>query len=166
MTSGEFITYDISGLEPIERVMLKELLTADGVEFRGNDVMLVVPIEAEAIADGRVAYVERYAAVLADVSENAQRVREGDTSAARCEACGSSPAAPIRLRRQTGMIVVRTMHSLEAVLCDACAAAATKRFQTETAVKGWTGVVSALSNPVVIASNANNRRKHKKNLNS
>jgi hypothetical protein len=39
-----------------------------------------------------------------------------------------------------------------------------KDFQKQTAIKGWLGIWSVVSNPVVMATNAKNRRKHRKVL--
>lgn len=166
MGDDGFVRYDVSGLEPIERALVRDRLENDRITFRLTDDVLIVGAASEVAVDGHIAYVEAYAGALKRESERAELVRQGRTDLATCDACGTSPAAPITLRRQTGMVVVRSTHQLSAVLCDACAAAATRSFQTQTAVKGWTGVVSAISNPVFLASNAANRRKHKKNLNS
>jgi Zn-dependent membrane protease YugP len=44
------------------------------------------------------------------------------------------------------------------------AAEAYKQFQKSTAIKGWTGVRSALMNPIVLGTNAVNRNKHRRKL--
>lgn len=166
MANDGFVRYDISALEPIERALLRDRLNGDAITFRLTEDVLIVDDADEAAVDVHIVYVEAYAKTLQQESQRAELVKQGRSDLARCEVCGDSPAAPITLRRQTAMVVVRSTHQLSAVLCDRCAAAATKSYQTQTAVKGWTGVVSALSNPVFLASNAANRRKHKKNLNS
>ena len=81
-----------------------------------------------------------------------------------CQACGGSPAAPIKLRRGVGMVVVARTYTRDAILCDKCASIATTEFQSKTAVQGWTSPRSALANPFFLASNAVNRVKHKKLL--
>jgi len=84
--------------------------------------------------------------------------------AGTCEACGSSPAAPIKLKRNVGLVVVHRTYTVTAVLCASCADSATSEFQKETLVKGWTSPRSALLNPATIAANAFRKHKHRKQL--
>lgn len=86
------------------------------------------------------------------------------SAGAKCEVCGSTPAARIKLRRGVGLVLAQRIYTADAILCDVCAAAATSEYQSKTAIQGWTSPHSALMNPFFIASNAVNRAKHKKNL--
>jgi len=97
---------------------------------------------------------------IESIQENARLEKLGHQSPA-CEICGERPAASIDLRRQVGMVVVMRQYSATAVLCEGCAKKAYTEFQKSTALKGWTGVKSALMNPVVIGANAVNKKRHK-----
>ena len=164
MDDTDIVRYDLGELMPIERGMLRDRLESEHIPFRiAEDVLFIEAID-ESDVDGHIAYVEAYASALHRISTDASLARSGRAGVTRCELCGASPAAAITLRRQTGMIVVRSTHQLSAVLCNSCAATATKSYQTQTALKGWTGVISAVSNPVFLATNAVNRSKHKKKL--
>lgn len=84
--------------------------------------------------------------------------------AGTCEACGRSSAAPIKLKRNVGPVVVHRAYTVTAVLCATCADTVTSEFQKETIVKGWTSPRSALLNPGTIAANAFLKHKHRKQL--
>jgi hypothetical protein len=84
--------------------------------------------------------------------------------AGTCEICGHSPAAPIKLKRHVGLVVVHRTHTITAVLCAECAERVTAEFQKETLKKGWTSPRSALFNPGTIAANAIRKQKHKRQL--
>lgn len=80
------------------------------------------------------------------------------------DACGRSPAAPIKLKRNVGLVLVHRTYTAKPVLCAACAEIATKEFQRETLVKGWTSPRSALFNPATIAGNAIRQKRHERRL--
>lgn len=82
----------------------------------------------------------------------------------KCEICGHSPAAEIKLKRNVGLVVAHRKITARAVLCATCAEKATKEFQRETLIKGWTSPRSALSNPGTIAANAIRKKRHEKRL--
>ena len=81
-----------------------------------------------------------------------------------CEICGRTPAAEIKLKRNVGLVVAHRRIIAKAVLCSICAEEATKEFQRETLIKGWTSPRSALSNPGTIAANAIRKKMHEKRL--
>ena len=63
-----------------------------------------------------------------------------------------------------GLVVAHRRIIAKAVLCSICAEQATKEFQRETLIKGWTSPRSALSNPGTIAANAIRKKRHEKQL--
>lgn len=162
--SASQVKYDIGELDPLERSALREVLTARGIRFQLTDSVLLVYAEDEATVDGLLAALEQVGEELRQEAAAARSVPARAVGGRVCELCGRGPAAPLVLRRQVGMIVVASTHTVDAVLCDSCAQAATRSFQKQTAIKGWTGVRSALTNPVVIATNARNRKKHRDQL--
>jgi hypothetical protein len=81
-----------------------------------------------------------------------------------CEACGRSPAAPIKLKRNVGLVVVHRTVTAQAMLCSGCADAATKQFQRQTLAKGWTSPRSALANPATMVGNAFRKRRHERTI--
>jgi hypothetical protein len=81
-----------------------------------------------------------------------------------CEACGRAPAAPIKLKRNVGLVVVHRTITAEAMLCADCAEAATKQFQRQTLAKGWTSPRSALANPATMVGNAFRKRRHERTI--
>lgn len=82
----------------------------------------------------------------------------------KCERCGKSPAAQIVLRRTVGLVIVASTAQAQLILCEPCASSATKEFQKQTALKGWTSMYSAAINPFILGSNAKNRRKHRREI--
>lgn len=84
----------------------------------------------------------------------------------QCEICGRTPAAEIKLKRNVGLVVAHRRIIAKAVLCSDCAEQATKEFQRETLIKGWTSPRSALSNPGTIAANAIRKKRHEMRLSS
>ena len=161
--SNPNVKYDVSKLDPLERSALREVLTEKGIRFQLNLGLLIVYPDDEAVVDENLAKVEKVGSELraqALAAPTSGRISSG----IGCQICGRTPAAPIVLRRQVGMVIVATTHTIDAVLCDQCAQAATRDFQKQTAIKGWTGVRSALTNPIVIATNARNRKKHRNQL--
>jgi hypothetical protein len=81
-----------------------------------------------------------------------------------CEVCGSQPAAQIVLRQLTGLVVVMSSMQYNPVLCAPCGEIASRESQRQTLAKGWWSVGSAVLNPIVLAANSRNRRKHRNNL--
>jgi hypothetical protein len=158
------LSYDVSLLEPIERALLGQVLDRREIAHEMYDGVLVVALRDEADVDEIISGVENYAGELRAEGERDEKIRAGDRSLQRCEFCGASPAAPLRLRRQVGMVIVSSTHTFDALLCNTCASTATRSFQKQTAIKGWTGIRSALMNPVVLTSNAKNRRRHRKQI--
>lgn len=157
--------YDLSGFDAYERSLTNGWLEELAVEYQLTDSVLSVSSHDEATVDRIIDEVERHSAELKAAADHSARVARGELPP-NCELCGRSPAAPITLRRQVGMVVVSSSYTVQAVLCEACAREAHKDYQKQTAIKGWTGVKSALINPVVIATNANNKRKHQRTIES
>ena len=81
-----------------------------------------------------------------------------------CELCGAQPAAEITLRRLTGAVILFSSYQSNPVLCASCGEVATAEMQKQTLAKGWWSASSAVLNPVVLATNSNNKRKHQKRL--
>jgi hypothetical protein len=157
------VKYDLSTVEPAVRVGVSKELTALGVLFNLHDGVLSVSDADEEVVDAVIAKHEQIEEVLESMEQTAKGVRAG-TASPNCEICGRQPAAFLELRRQVGMVVAMTTYRSETMACGDCANAAYKEFQKQTAIKGWTGVRSALMNPVVLATNANAIKKHRDEL--
>jgi hypothetical protein len=154
------VKYNLSTVEPAVRVGVSRELTALGVLFNLHDGVLSVSDADEEAVDAVIAKHEQIEEVLESMQQTAKGVRAG-TMSPNCEICGRVPAAHLELRRQVGMVVVMTTYRSEIIACEDCATAAYREFQKQTAIKGWTGVRSALMNPVVLAANANAIKKHR-----
>jgi hypothetical protein len=85
----------------------------------------------------------------------------GPSPTGACEVCGSTPAAPILLKRNVGLFIARRSYTLEAVLCASCAQIAARRFQVESLTKGWFGVASAPINVWNLAANSARASSHR-----
>lgn len=159
----ERVRYDISELHSYVTAVLREKLSAASIDFNITDGVLSVPRSRESEVDIAINESEEALRTL-EASQNASREVHSGQRSPSCELCGQTPAAPIDLRRQVGMVVLLKTYRAEMTLCEACAAEAYKQFQKSTAIKGWTGVKSALMNPIVLGTNAVNRNKHRKKL--
>ena len=154
------VKYNLSTVEPAVRVGVSRELSALGVLFNLHDGVLSVSDTDEEAVDAVIAKHEQIEEVLESMQQTAKGIRAG-TMSPNCEICGRQPAALLELRRQVGMVVVMTTHRSEIIACGDCANAAYREFQKQTAIKGWTGVRSAMMNPVVLATNANAIKKHR-----
>lgn len=157
------VRYDISELHALEVQFLTSGLETAGVPFTYDDHTLTSSRMFESVIDDLLNQAAEYLNDLETTQEKARRVSVGLDSP-ECENCGASPAAPIDLRRQVGMVVLMKTYSAELILCSNCADQAYRQYQKSTVLKGWTGVRSALMNPIIIGTNAVNRSKHRKHL--
>ena len=154
------IRYDISELDPLAITGLVHDLNVDQIKFTVEANVLSVPRSLELKVDAHIARNEFEVNEIESMQDNARLEKSGHQAPA-CEICGERPAASIDLRRQAGMVVVMRQYSATAVLCERCAQKSYTEFQKSTALKGWTGVKSALMNPFVIGTNAVNKKRHK-----
>ena len=138
------LKYDISNLHSLEIQFLISKL-------RDRDVQFTIDESAAELQ-------------LLESHQTESRLIKQGTQSPYCQICGKTPAAPIDLRRQVGMVVLMRTYTSEMTLCSSCADVAYRQFQKSTAIKGWTGIRSALMNPIVIGTNAVNKGKHRKNL--
>ena len=157
------VRYDISKFHSYETAYLQERLSDAGIKFKITDGILSVPRSHELEVDKAISESERALEAIESNQSTAREIHSGRL-APSCEICGRSPAAPLDLRRQVGMVVVMKTYRSEMTLCNSCASEAYKQFQKSTAIKGWTGVKSALMNPIVLGTNTINRNKHRKKL--
>lgn len=155
MGLDESVVYDLANYSPVERQMVRQVLTESGIAFQLSNLSLTVKKSSEFQVDAVLRGVE----LLSEVKhERIARLSENLTPS--CELCGSRPAAQLVLRRHVGLVIVGTTYTVDNVLCDDCGSKATHEFQKQTAKKGWTGVRSALINPIVLVANARNRQTH------
>lgn len=83
--------------------------------------------------------------------------REGE-----CVLCGWAPAAPVRLRRVTGMVLLwRTSVTDVPGLCRLCADRAFHDAQSHNLAAGWWGVIAPVANAVALISNAVRLHRHR-----
>ena len=154
------IKYNLSQSPPALRVDVSKALNERGILFNMNDGMLLISDSDEETVDEIIALYEQVEEFHQAAQDEAVAIKSGYL-AQSCELCGTRPAAPLALKRQVGMVVVMSMYRADLVLCGTCGDAAYKEFQKQTAIKGWTGMRSALMNPVVLGTNAAAIKKHR-----
>lgn len=157
------LKYDISNLHSLEIQFLISRLRDRDVQFTIDEQVLKVPRHHEQVVDNALEESAAELQLLESHQTESRLIKQG-TQSPYCEICGQTPAAPIDLRRQVGMVVLMKTYTSEMTLCSSCADEAYRQFQKSTAIKGWTGIRSALMNPIVIGTNAVNKSKHRKNL--
>lgn len=157
------VRYDISEMESLARLAMFERLDKEQIDFTFKSGILTADRSMEGRIDEIIRDAELAVADLEESQDLAREIKRGDRGAI-CDTCGSTPAASIDLRRQVGMVVVMKSYRAQAILCEACADMTYKQFQKSTALKGWTGLRSAIMNPVVLSVNAINRNKHRRSL--
>ena len=162
-TRSAELKYDISNLHSLEIQFLISKLRDRDVQFTIDELVLKVSRQQEQAVD--IALEESAVELqLLESHQTESRLIKQGTQSPCCQICGQTPAAPIDLRRQVGMVVLMKTYTSEMTLCSTCADEAYRQFQKSTVIKGWTGIRSALMNPIVIGTNAVNRSKHRKNL--
>lgn len=154
------VKYDLSSVAASVRVGVARELNEKGILFNLNDGVLSIADEDESIVDDIVGRHEMLDDAIETIQQESVAVSEG-VLAPSCELCGRRPAAPLTLRRQVGMLVVMSTYRGEFIACGPCGDLAYKEYQKQTAIKGWTGVKSALMNPVVIGANSAAIKKHR-----
>ena len=159
------LRYDFSELDDLVATAVRHDLEVDGIDYfyDTETKILTVLKEHENRVDEHISFNESYVRE-SDEAQHRSRLEKTGNASPICELCGTSPAAPIELRRQVALVVVRQTYRAEAILCESCARTAYAKFQKSTALKGWTGVLSALTNPLLIGSNVVNKQKHKNRL--
>lgn len=157
------IKYDLSELGAASRERIEVGLTQAKILFLIDGDSLSVDKSDEGKVDEIIAKTEQIEDFYEATQSEARAVQQGSISRS-CEICGSRPAASLSLRRQVGMVVVMRQYEVDAVLCSPCAERAYVDFQKQTAIKGWTGVRSALMNPVMLSANAVNIRRHREQI--
>jgi hypothetical protein len=157
------LRYDVSELHPRELAFLRWRLYNLMIPVTIEDELLVVDRAYEQAVDEALEASAQDFKDLVATQEVAREVKSG-VRAPSCEICGRSPAAPLDLRRQVGMVIVMRTYSAQMTLCESCADTAYRQFQKSTVIKGWTGVRSALMNPVIIGTNAVNTGRHRQKI--
>ena len=171
MSDESVVRYDLSALDAAERFAIIGNLDESNISYQFDDGVLAVGCADEASVDQIVAEAEEWGAQQREFRQQADTVIAGEArpDQMRCEGfdvdyCGNSPAAKIVLRRQVGQLIVHTSYQTELVLCDKCGKIAFDHFQKQTAIKGWLVIRSAVTNPVVMATNVKNRNVHRQTL--
>ena len=149
------IRYDLSDLDPAVRAEVIKEINRRGILNTYIDHVVLVPDEFEDAVDALVQTEEIRGQFQREHEEHLQMIRAG-LRPESCDNCGSSPAAHLVLRRQVGMIVLAKTETFDAYLCRSCGENLRKWIQKQNAIKGWTGVKSALMNPVVLGTNERN----------
>ena len=164
------VRYDLSALDAAERLVIIGELEESDISHQFEDGVLTVGRADEAAVDQIIEEAEEWGEQQREYRQQAATVLAGGASPdqMRCggfdvEYCGNSPAAEPILRRLGGLVIVWTSYNLQLVLCDSCGEKAFKDFQKQTATKGWFNPIS-FTNPVVMATNARNRKRHRQAL--
>jgi len=76
-----------------------------------------------------------------------------------CIMCGSSPAANVTIRQETGKIVFRTRRRVEGPMCRSCGLAIFREMTNKTLMTGWWGVISFFTNIYSIFKNIGARNR-------
>lgn len=63
-----------------------------------------------------------------------------------CFLCGSTPAVPVSLRRQVGLLLVRRSYAIDETLCRDCGLAMQRDWTARTLWTGWWGLISIFAN--------------------
>jgi len=158
------INYDLSELGAAARERIEESLTLAKILYLLDKETLSIDKSDEVKVDEIISATESIEEFFEAAQSEARAVRSGTVGRA-CELCGSRPAASLSLRRQVGMVIVMRQYEVDAVLCSSCAERSYVDFQKQTAIKGWTGVRSALMNPVMLSANLVNIRRHREQIN-
>ena len=158
------INYDLSELGLAARERIEQSLTEARILYLIDAASLSIDKDDEETVDRIISATETLDDYYNTTQSEARAVRDGTLGRA-CEICGDRPAAALSLRRQVGMVIIMRQYEVDAVLCSRCAERAYVDFQKQTAIKGWTGVRSALMNPVMLSANAVNIRRHREQIN-
>ncbi len=165
------VRYDLSALDAAERFAILNYLEGSDISRQFEDGVLTIGRADEAAVDQIIEEAEEWGEQEREYRQQAATVLAGGASPdeMRCggfdvEYCGNSPAAELVLRRLVGQVIVGTSYNLQLVLCDSCGEKAFKDFQKQTAIKGWLGLRTAITNPVVMATNLKNRKRHRQAL--
>lgn len=76
------------------------------------------------------------------------------TRRAACQNCGThGPVIAASYRQNTGMLMMRRSHHVEALLCRSCSVSFFGKMTLHTAVLGWWGTISAFVTPLFILNN-------------
>jgi hypothetical protein len=73
--------------------------------------------------------------------------------------CGSSPAADVTLRQETGKILLRTRRQIGGPMCRSCGLAVFREMTNKTLMTGWWGVISFFTNIATIVRNVGARNR-------
>lgn len=76
-----------------------------------------------------------------------------------CQVCGRAPAIQLHLRCVTGMILMYSIRTERHLLCRDCGIARFRTVSGESMVGGWWGLIAYFANVIVLAENANQRRR-------
>lgn len=74
-----------------------------------------------------------------------------------CQLCGSAPAAELKFRRETGLILVRQRRLVEGTYCRDCGLSLFRETTDKTLMTGWWGFISFFANWITIVSNVAGR---------
>lgn len=157
------VRYDLGDLPPAARLGIAKQLDSLGILYNLHNNVLTVADHEENRVDDVISRQEQIEKFFEQTEAEARAEASGDLTRP-CELCGGRPAAMLSIRRQVGLVLVMRTYSADAMVCGKCGDEIYRTFQKQTAVKGWTGVRSALFNPVIIATNANNIRKHREEI--
>jgi len=152
-------SYDLSDYSAVERQMVRNVLNESRIAYDLTEMTLTVEKSKEFQVDAVLRGIELLTSSINDSLEEVDEIFEPS-----CDFCGNRPAAPLTVRRQVGLVIIGTTYTADNILCNDCGRTMTIEYQKQTAIKGWTGIRSALMNPVVIATNARNRRRHQQEL--
>ena len=78
-----------------------------------------------------------------------------------CQICHRTPAAPIKLTQQTGMVFTRRSGAMNTVLCRSCGTALFRQAQSHNLASGWWGIISFFANFFYLGGNAFRSMKHR-----
>jgi hypothetical protein len=85
--------------------------------------------------------------------------KDGEPEGTRCRLCGSVPAADVKFRSNTGMVLMWQMKTYPGPFCRDCGTATFRRAMNHTLMLGWFGLISFFANLVFVAMNLAGRAK-------
>jgi hypothetical protein len=74
-----------------------------------------------------------------------------------CVMCGTTPAVTVRLRSQTGKVLLRSVRWIESPLCYNCGIAMFRALTNRTLYAGWWGIIAFFANLAIVVGNLSSR---------
>lgn len=78
-----------------------------------------------------------------------------------CQVCRRSPAAPLSMEKQTGMVLSQRSATANVVVCHPCGTAMFRQAQAHNIAFGWWGIIAFFANISALIGNSTRFREHR-----